>query len=61
MYCTEINPRISGHYPFAHLAGVRYPKQLLAWLEGGDTNKNWLTAKVGVRGSKELSPEVLIG
>lgn len=59
VYCTEINPRISGHYPFAHLAGVRYPDQLVSWLEGGDTKTEWLTAKVGVRGSKELSPQLL--
>lgn len=61
IFCTEINPRISGHYPFSHLAGVRYPDQLVAWLEGRETNTKFFSHQVGVRGSKELVPRVLFG
>lgn len=60
IYLLEINPRISGHYPFSHLAGVRYPDQLISWLEGGDTSAEWLTARDGIRGSKELNPQILL-
>jgi carbamoyl-phosphate synthase large subunit len=61
IYCTEINPRISGHYPFSYLAGVRYPEQLICWLQGGDTKAEWLSAKIGVRGSKEINLQILSG
>jgi carbamoyl-phosphate synthase large subunit len=61
IYCTEINPRISGHYPFSHLAGVRYPEQLIRWLQGGDTKADLLLAKIGVRGSKEINLQILNG
>jgi carbamoyl-phosphate synthase large subunit len=60
VFCIEINPRISGHYPFSHLAGVRYPEQLIRWLEGKETIKELLTAKVGIRGSKELMPQIIM-
>lgn len=59
VYGIEINPRISGHYPFSHIAGARYPKQLIRWLEGKDTDPSLLTAKVGVQGCKELLPTVM--
>lgn len=34
LYLVEMNCRISGHYPISHVAGVNYPKMLLAWLRG---------------------------
>ncbi len=59
VYGIEINPRISGHYPFSHIAGARYPEQLIRWLKGEETDPALLTAKVGVRGCKEISPTVM--
>lgn len=52
----EINPRISGHYPFSHLAGARYPEQIIEWLFGNPTDPKLLSAELGVRGCKELLP-----
>lgn len=56
VYGIEINCRISGHYPFSHLAGTRYPAQVLKWLEGAATDARLLEAAVGIRGCKELMP-----
>lgn len=58
VYGIEINPRISGHYPFSHLAGARYPHQLVNWLEGKDTDLRLLNTKVGVHGCKMLTPSI---
>jgi len=58
VYGIEINPRISGHYPFSHLAGARYPQQLVNWLKGKETNPKLLSTKVGVRGCKMLTPSI---
>jgi len=59
IYGVEINCRISGHYPFSHLAGFRYPEQIVKWLEGGSTDFQLLKAEVGVRGCKELMPTII--
>lgn len=59
VYCIELNCRISGHYPFSHLAGVRYPEQLVAWLEGKGTDYALMQAEIGVRGCKTLVPAVI--
>lgn len=32
----DLNPRIGGGYPFAHLAGADYPAALIAWASGED-------------------------
>jgi carbamoyl-phosphate synthase large subunit len=58
VYGIEINPRISGHYPFSHLAGARYPLQLVNWLKGGNTDLSLLNPKIGVRGVKMLTPTI---
>ena len=59
LYGVEINCRISGHYPFSHLAGSRYPAQIVKWLEGGSTDFQLLEAEVGVKGCKELMPTII--
>lgn len=59
LYGVEINPRISGHYPFSHLAGVRYPEQLIHWLNGGATQPELLTAIIGAKGCKDLLPVLM--
>ncbi len=58
VYALEINPRISGSYPFSHIAGVNYPEQLVKWLKGGETDMDLLSAKIGIRGCKELAPTI---
>ena len=59
VYGLEINPRVSGSYPFSHIAGARYPAQLIKWFNGGGTDLNLLSAQIGVRGCKELVPVVM--
>ena len=59
IYGLEINPRISGSYPFSHIAGTRYPIQLIKWLKGEETDLELLSAEIGVRGCKELTPVVM--
>lgn len=58
VYVLELNCRFGGQYPFSHLAGVDFPKQIIEWLEGGKTNKENITPKIGVRSCKDLQPVV---
>lgn len=58
-YITEMNCRISGHYPISHLAGVNYPKQLIQWLKGEDTDPDLLSFKEGLYVTKDLEPIIL--
>jgi len=51
----EINPRFAAHYPFAHLAGADFPKQIVEWLDGKSTSKNYIDYEAGVKGYKDLS------
>jgi len=51
----EINPRFAAHYPFAHLAGANFPKQIFEWLSGNPTNNEYITCKIGVTGYKNIS------
>lgn len=55
----ELNCRFGGQYPFSHLAGVNYPKQIVKWLLGEKTDNNLLNAKIGVLLCKDLVPVVL--
>lgn len=59
VYGLEINPRVSGSYPFSHIAGANYPKQLVKWLKGEGTDPELLSAKIGTKGCKELVPVVM--
>lgn len=36
----ELNCRFGGQYPFSHLAGANFPKQIIRWLEGYSTDSN---------------------
>lgn len=59
IFLIEMNCRISGHYPVSHCAGVNVPKQIIDWLEGKETNINYLQLKKNVFVCKELNPIVL--
>jgi len=55
----EMNCRISGHYPLSHLAGINYPQQLVEWVEGKPTNKEYFKFTPGLFITKDLQPLVL--
>lgn len=55
----ELNCRFGGQYPFSHLAGVNYPKQIVKWLLGEETDQSLLNAKIDVLSCKDLVPVVL--
>lgn len=52
----EMNCRFGGQYPFSHLAGADFPSQIITWLQGGGNRDEYLNAKVGVKGCKDLCP-----
>ena len=56
IYVLELNCRFGGQYPFSHLAGVNYPKQIVKWLLGEDTDKSLLVAKENILSCKDLVP-----
>ena len=51
----EINPRFAAHYPFAHLAGANFPKQIIEWLSGNPTSEKNIKYNAGVTGYKDIS------
>ncbi|MCE8465159.1 ATP-grasp domain-containing protein [Bacteroides nordii] len=59
IYVLEMNCRFGGQYPFSHLSGVDFPKQIINWLQGGKTDISLLSPQIGVMGCKELCPVVL--
>lgn len=54
----ELNCRFGGQYPFSHLAGVNFPKQIVKWLIGEKTDQSLLKAKVGIKSCKDLVPVI---
>lgn len=56
VYVLELNCRFGGQYPFSHLAGVDFPKQIIAWLNGFSTDRNLISPKIGVKACKDLLP-----
>lgn len=59
IYITEMNCRISGHYPLSHLAGVNLPKQIIRWANGEGTDETLLQFKEGLFITKELIPTIV--
>lgn len=59
VYVLELNCRFGGQYPFSHLAGVDFPKQIIEWLSGNNTQKILVTPTIGVRSCKDLMPVVI--
>lgn len=58
IFVTELNCRISGHYPLSHLAGVDLPRQILKWLAGEGTDNSLLQCKEGLLMAKDLVPTI---
>lgn len=56
IYVLELNCRFGGQYPFSHLAGVDFPRQIIEWIEGKETSISNVTPKIGVRSCKDLLP-----
>lgn len=44
----DLNPRMGGGYPFAHVAGANYPAALLAWARGEQPDPRWLRMETNV-------------
>ena len=59
VFVLEMNCRFGGQYPFTHLSGVDVPRQIVAWLDGGNTHPEWLSQRDGVQSCKELTPTTL--
>lgn len=55
----EMNCRFGGQYPFSHLAGVDFPRQIVEWLENKPTDMSLLTPQIGIVGCKELKPCII--
>lgn len=54
-----MNCRFGGQYPFFHNAGVNFPKQIIAWINGELTNVDYTTPTIGVISYKDLVPVVI--
>ena len=60
VFVLELNCRFGGQYPFSHLAGVNFPKQIVKWLLDEKTDINLLNAEVGVQSCKDLLPVKIV-
>lgn len=56
----EMNCRFGGQYPFSHIAGVDFPKQILEWIEGKSTKSQLVVPVIGIRSCKDLVPVRMI-
>lgn len=59
VFVLEMNCRFGGQYPFSHLAGVNFPRQIIQWLEGGKTDLNLVMPRIGTSSCKDLVPVVI--
>lgn len=59
VYLLEMNARISGHYPIAHLAGANYPKMLVHWLQNEEAPQECFNFQDGLYITKDLVPTIL--
>lgn len=59
IYLLEMNCRFGGHYPFSHLAGVDFPRQIIRWLNHCPTDEKLITPQIGLIACKEIVPVVL--
>lgn len=54
----EMNCRFGGQYPFSHLAGANFPKQIIEWCKGKETNERCIKTR-NLVACKELIPVVI--
>jgi carbamoyl-phosphate synthase large subunit len=54
-YLLELNPRIGGHYPFAHAAGANIPAAMIAWASGETPRQEWFRLEPGVKSFKGMT------
>ena len=59
IYVLEMNCRFGGQYPFSHVSGVNFPKQILLWLEGKGTQPELITPEIGIKACKDLVPRIM--
>lgn len=55
IYVTEMNCRISGHYPISHAVGFDFTQLLKAWLDGQSVSPDLLKFEENIYVCKELS------
>jgi carbamoyl-phosphate synthase large subunit len=48
----DINPRMGGGYPFAHIAGANLPAALIAWASGKQPDPAWFQIESNVAASR---------
>lgn len=53
-FVLELNARFGGGYPFSHAAGVNLPYALVMWAAGKEPEAQYLEARSGVRGRKDI-------
>lgn len=58
LFVVDLNCRFGGQYPFSHLAGADFPKQIMEWCMGKGTDPGNLTVR-HIAAGKELSPVVI--
>lgn len=51
-YVLELNPRFGGGFPFSYEAGVNFPKAIIEWLKGNETDDSLLCPRYGKTFSK---------
>ena len=59
LYILELNCRFGGQYPFSHIAGVDFPRQIVEWLSGNGTKQELITPTIGVESCKDLTPVII--
>lgn len=59
IFVLELNCRFGGQYPFSHLSGVNFPKQIIEWLKGNPTHTRYITPRLGTRCCKDLTPVII--
>ena len=59
LYILEMNCRFGGQYPFSHIAGVDFPRQIVEWLSGNGTKQELITPTIGVESCKDLTPVII--
>ncbi|MCG6223062.1 ATP-grasp domain-containing protein [Vibrio diabolicus] len=58
-YVLELNARFGGQYPFSHLAGANLPLQIIEWVSGKETNFDYVSVDINIKGTKDLNPVAL--